>query len=183
LQPTRLRPDLLLVLARTDQHDVAELVGTVRYRYDPALEPSRHGLEPGAVLIPQFTNPAGRYSDYADLYVHAALDVDGYVNEGAYRVKYEYRPGVVDLHLAQSTTHVLRHLDRQMTELAQQLGAPNDFAGYLTHFAAALGITVFAEDCAKLQPNGTHWKWIDVEQMHAWVRQHERTPAPVSGRL
>ena len=63
MQPTRLRLDLLLVLARTDQHDVAELVGIVRYRYDPALEPSRHGLEPGAVLIPQFTNPAGRYSE------------------------------------------------------------------------------------------------------------------------
>lgn len=32
MKSTRPRPDLLLVLARTDRHGIAELVGTVCYR-------------------------------------------------------------------------------------------------------------------------------------------------------
>ena len=181
MKPTPPRPDLLIVLARTDQHGLAELVGTVCYRYDPTREPGRHGHKPGALIRPQFTNPAGRYSRYAELYVRAALDVDGFVDGRSYCWTYEYRPGIVHLPLAQSMTTVLRHLDQQMTALARQLGAPADFGDYLARFAAALGITVFVEDAAEPQPDGTRLRWMDVDQMRAWVSQHERTPAPSKG--
>jgi len=184
MKPSRPRRDLLLVLARTDRHEFAELVGTVCYRYDPAVDRGWDKHEPGTVLSPHFTDPDGRYDRYADLHVRAALDIDGHVNEGrSYAWTTEFRPNSVDLPRAHSMATFLRRTDRQVAALAQQFGAPSDFAGYLTRFAVALGITVFAEHCAELQPDGTHWTWMDTEQMRAWVRQHERTPAPATRSL
>jgi len=183
MKPTRPRPDLLLVLARTDRHGVAELLGTVCYRYDPALESGWDKHKPGTVLSPHFTNPAGRYDPYADLHVRAALDVNSNVNDGrSYAWTYEFRPHSVDLRRAQSMATFLRRTDRQMAALAQQFGAPTDFASYLTRFAVALGITVFAANSAELPHDGTHWKWMDVDQMRAWVRHHEQTATAPAGR-
>lgn len=122
-------------------------------------------------------DPGGRYDQYADLHVRAALDVNGNVNGGqSYAWSYDFRPYAVNLPRAQSIVTFLRRTDRQMAALAHRLGAPSDFAGYLTHFAVALGITAFAEYSTELRHDGTHWTWMDVDQMRAWVRGHERTP-------
>jgi hypothetical protein len=182
MKPTPARPDLLLVLARTARHGTAELFRTVCYRYDPTLATGWDKHKPGTVLSPLFTDPGGRYDQYADLHVRASVDVNNVNNGRSYAWAYEFRPITVNLPRAQSMAAFLRRTDRQMAALAQQLGSPTDFADYLARFALALGITVFAEHCAELRPDGTHWKWMDVNQMRAWVHHHERPAAAPTGR-
>lgn len=174
MKPSRPRPDLLLVLARNTRHSFTVLTGTLCYRHDPdhAKPGDRH--EPGTVLSPLF-EPGGRYNPYADLHVRALLDVKGDVAQGrCYGWSYGYRPHTVDLPRAQAMAGMLRRTERQLAALARQWGTPTDFGAYVSHFAAALGVTAFAEHTAVLRPDGTHWRWFDVHQMREWIRHHEQ---------
>src|SRR5690349_1066396 len=108
MKPSRPRSDLLLILARSDEHGIAELTGHVAYRYDPAI--TSHGYtDPGSVLTPSFDRPDGVYDRYADLSVCGRIDTDGVTEDGScWGWRYEYRPRTVDLVRAQSMTAFLR---------------------------------------------------------------------------
>lgn len=185
MKPSRPRSELLLSLSRTDRHGHTELGAVVCYRHQPGLTPGGSGHEPGTVLHPLFddyTDPVGLYAQYADLHVRALLDTTGDLADGhAYGWSYEYRPYTVNLARAQSMATFLRRTDRQMAAIAQHMGTPDDFADYITHFAAALGITSFGEHTNRLRPDGTHWMWMDADGMQAWIRHHEK-PALVQSR-
>lgn len=182
MKSSRPRPDLLLVLARNNRHGFTELIGNLCYRHDPdhAKPCDRH--ERGTVLSPLFES-GGRYNPYADLHVRALLNVKGDVSEGrCYGWSYGYRPLTVNLARAQTITAMLRRTQRQLAALAQQWGTPADFAAYVSHFAVALGIAAFAEHTAQMRPDGTHWRWLDVDQMRGWIRQHEQPSIRTAGQ-
>lgn len=176
MKPSRPRPDLLLVLARTTRHGSTELTGSICYRHDPDLASSWDRHERGTVLSPLFERADGRYDRYADLQVRALLDTSGDINGGrSYGWSYEYRPLSVDLQRAQSMTAFLRRTDQQLAALTRTLGTPGTFADYVTHFTLALGITTFAEHSSDMRADGTHWRWMDVDAMRAWINRHEQT--------
>ncbi len=174
MKPSRPRPDLLIVLARSDEHGIAELTGQVCYRYDPATAGHRHYAERGAVLTPTFDNPDGVYDRYADLSVRGRVDTDGITDNGScWGWRHEYRPLTVDLTRAQSMTVFLRRLDRQLETLDTQLGRPTCFADYVIRIATALGINRYAVRSPTTRADGTHWHWLDTDDMRRWVRHHE----------
>ncbi|GIE90477.1 hypothetical protein [Actinoplanes regularis] len=186
MKPSRPHPELLLSLSRTDRHGFTELGAVICYRHQPGVTPGGSSHDPGTVLSPLFNDygdPRDRYSQYADLHVRASLDTVGDVAGGhAYGWCYEYRPHTVNLTRAQSMATFLRRTDRQMAALAHQMGTPGDFADYLTHFAVALGITRFAEYTDRIRPDGTRWRWMNADQMQAWIRRHEQPVSTPAGR-
>ena len=168
------RDDLLIVLARAEEHDIAKLVGHVCYRYDPKITTGAGYANPGDVLSPMFERPDGVYDRYADLDVRARIDTGGITPDGrCWGWRHMYRPGSVELARAQSMTAVLRRLDRQLGALDTHLGQPISFGDYVARFATALGITNYAVHSPQLRPDGTHWIWLDTDGMHDWVRHHE----------
>ncbi|MFG2042214.1 hypothetical protein [Dactylosporangium sp. NPDC048998] len=173
MKPSRPRSDLLLILARSDEHGIAELAGHVAYRYDPAI--ADHGYaDPGAVLTPSFDRPDGVYDRYADLSVRGRIDTDGMTEDcSCWGWRYEYRPHTVDLVRAHSMTAFLRRIARQLAALDTQFGTPAAFADYVTRFVTALGISRYAVHSPKRRVDGTRWHWLDTDGMRRWVRHHE----------
>ncbi|WP_432983181.1 hypothetical protein [Dactylosporangium sp. CA-233914] len=194
MKPSAPRTDLVLVLARTEQHGIAELVGTICYRYTPNIDataPPRgrrsarrldsQGFRyaaPGDLLNPHFENADGVYDRYADLCVRASIDTGGITDDRrCWGWRYEYRPLAVDLPRAESMTTMLRRIGRQLDSLDAQFGRPATFADYLTRFATALGITSYAVYSQQLRADGTHWIWLDADGMRSWIAHHE-PPVP-----
>ena len=174
MKPSRPRPDLLLVLARAEEHGIAELAGQVCYRYDPKNAGGTGYASPGDVLSPMFERPDGVYDRYADLDVRASIDTGGITGDGrCWGWRYGYRPRTVELPRAQSMTAFLRGLGRQLEALDTQLGQPTSFADYVARFATVLGISRYAVYSPQLRPDGTHWIWLDTDGMRDWVRHHE----------
>ncbi|GAA1578707.1 hypothetical protein GCM10009827_120280 [Dactylosporangium maewongense] len=174
MQPSRPRPDLLIVLARTDEHGLAQLAGHICYRNDPTADGGSRDAEPGAVLTPSFEPPDGIHDRYADLYVRGSVDTGGVTDDGScWGWGHEYRPRTVDLPRAQSMVAFLRRLERQLAALDTQFGAPATFADYVARFATALGISRYAVRSTKRLVDGTRWHWLDTDDMRRWVRHHE----------
>lgn len=169
-------PHLIMVLKRDESYGSVRLNAEVCYRNMPGktFNPTH---DTGTVLNPQFEpwsdNP---YGQFQNLQVTALLDTDSTLNDGrSYGWEYSYH-NVFDVNLdfAQQIVKTLRRLNSAMSKLRAERGTPNTFAEYLTHFANAIGCTRFAEYSKELRADGTHWVWMDIDQMHAWVRKHER---------
>ncbi|WP_188186947.1 hypothetical protein [Nonomuraea sp. SYSU D8015] len=125
----------------------------------------------GALLSPGLTDSYGwgePYSHLDNLRASALSNLDDSEHTIGWRIEYaEHR--FIQLEEAEAMVKALRRTTREMDKLSKHLGSPATFGEYVTHFGLAIGCNRFACWSDKLLPNGTHYRWYDVDGMRRWV--------------
>lgn len=164
---------VMLLSSETSPHVFDHESATIRLRASAHVE--NNGLAAwigdGKILTPSLTDSLSWAEPYAHLSNLRAVGLCDLSEPGrTYGWCIEYSEHhFIRLDDAEAMVKALRRITREMQRLSERLGSPDSFGEYVTHFGLAIGCNRFAFRADKMLPNGTHYRWYDVDGMRRWI--------------
>lgn len=123
--------------------------------------------EAGAVLTPSLGDSYGwgcKYGYLDGLRVSAQYSADRPEDLYDWGIEYAEQRGI-RTHAAEVMAKTLRKIDRDMAKIKDQFGYTDSFGEYVARFAAVLGCCKFGERRDEIGPDGSRYRWRDVQGM------------------
>jgi hypothetical protein len=164
--------DLVVAVKADNEHGIRRLRASILYR-DP-----RDRLQ---LLTPRFDvyGTARDYAAFAGLELTAYLDENRDLNDGRpWGFSYHYNTEPLEFAQARAIVKTLRKIQRGLDGLAAERGHPRDFATFIINVASLFGVRSYAEYSRQQRPDGSHWRWMNADQLHRWIGDNSIIPAP-----
>jgi hypothetical protein len=166
--------DIRLTVCRKTNHDIGRKTDTFTANVVYMVEPESTTYNPNDAGV---RNPNLDSYSARELRHLGSLAITAYRSDGdaptnqwyGYDLEY-HEPFRVGLRQLEFMVKFMRKTQAKMDKLEAQWGYPRDLADYCARAVVAIGgnppFGIYHRD---LQINGTHYRWVDVDGLRAWL--------------
>lgn len=166
---TKIDQNIVIILESKNEYGVGKIYARAFVQNNGLTE----SHEDGMILRPMLDSTydwEGKYGHLNNLRVTEQHDLTDKATSYAWNVEYSDHM-FIRLREAEVMLKTLRKIEREMIKIKDQFGYAASFGDYVARFAAVIGCGKFGVRTDEMQPNGTHYRWFDAQDMRTWVNR------------